>query len=137
MNRTPINPTDWGKQFLMNQGEIVEGATRSLRCSGQVAVVPDSESDLGISVVAHGDIRGQIVAALSNVDDVLSAAGMDRSNIVFVNFFTTDIDGFLENYAAYAEWISEVGTMPPQSLIGVARLVMPELLVEIEVSAAA
>jgi enamine deaminase RidA (YjgF/YER057c/UK114 family) len=35
----------------------------------------------------------------------------------------------------YAEWIQEAGTRPPQSLLGVNRLVLPELLVEIEVVA--
>jgi enamine deaminase RidA (YjgF/YER057c/UK114 family) len=50
---------------------------------------------------------------------------------------TTDIDGFMEHYEVDADWIDPSGVMPPQSLMGVARLVMPELLVEIEVQAAA
>ena len=137
MQRTPVNPTDWGLGFYMNQGEIVEGATRHLRCSGQVALEPDPAAELGLGVAHVGDIRSQMQAALASVDELLAEAGMDRSNIVFINFFTTDIDGFLENYDAYAEWIAPSGVMPPQSLIGVARLVMPDLLVEIEVQAAA
>ena len=40
MHRTPVNPWDWGLQFSMNQGEVVEGATRHLHCSGQVALSP-------------------------------------------------------------------------------------------------
>ena len=137
MERTPVNPTEWGLGFFMNQGEIVEGATRHLRCSGQVALEPDPDAELGLSPSHVGDIRGQMAAALASVDELLSGAGMDRSNIVFLNIFTTDIDGFLENYDVYAEWIAPAGVMPPQSLIGVARLVMPDLLVEIEVEAAA
>lgn len=136
MKRTSANPWDWGDAFLMNQGEIVEGAKRTLRCSGQVAVRPDPEAEMGLAVVAPGDIRGQMEAALANVDAVLAKAGMERSNLVFLNFFTTDIDGFLANYDVYAEWIAPAGVMPPQSLIGVERLVMPELLVEIEAQAA-
>ena len=62
---------------------------------------------------------------------------MFERSIVFINFFTTDIDGFLENYEVYANWIGPAGVMPPQSLIGVSRLVMPDLLVEIEIQAAA
>ncbi len=46
------------------------------------------------------------------------------------------IDGFLKNYDIYAEWIAEAGMRPPQSLIGVQRLVLEELIVEIEVEAA-
>ena len=47
------------------------------------------------------------------------------------------IDAFLRNYDVYAEWMASAGTRPPQSLIGVQRLVLPELMVEIEVEAAA
>lgn len=120
----------------MNQGQIVEGATRTLRCSGQVSIKPDADGEMGIAIVAPEDIRGQMETALANVDQLLSGAGMDRTNVVFLNFFTTDMDGFLANYDVYATWIADAGTMPPQSLIGVSRLVMPELLVEIEVTAA-
>ena len=137
MQRTAVNPTEWGLGFFMNQGEVVEGATRHLRCSGQVALVPDAEAEFGLGVAHVGDIAGQMTAALASVDELLAEAGMDRSNIVFINFFTTDIDGFLEHYQVYAEWIAPSGIMPPQSLIGVARLVLPDLLVEIEVQAAA
>lgn len=136
MKRTAVNPTDWGLQFSMNQGEIVTEATRTLRCSGQVALAPDPAAEMGVSVIAPNDVRGQMEAALANVDGVLSEAGMDRSNLVFLNFFTTEMDGFLENYDVYSKWIGEAGINPPQSLIGVARLVMPELVVEIEVTAA-
>jgi len=62
MKRTPANPSDWRAQFLMNQGEVVEGATRQLHCSGQVAVKPDPESEMGIAVVSAGDL-GQMPRA--------------------------------------------------------------------------
>ena len=137
MKRTAVNPTDWGAESLMHQGEVVEGTTRHLRCSGQVALVPDPDSPMGLSPAHVGDMGGQIGAALASVDEILSGAGMDRSNIVFINFFTTDVDAFLENYGVYGEWIGPAEVMPPQSLIGVSRLVMPDLLVEIEIQAAA
>ncbi len=87
---------------------------------------------MGISIKHVGDIRGQMQLALANVDAVLETAGMRRSNILSLRFFTTDIDGFLENYDVYADWIKDAGTRPPQSLLGVNRLVLPDLLVEIE-----
>ncbi|MBT8401201.1 MAG: RidA family protein [Rhodothermia bacterium] len=136
MNRTSINPTDWGLQFRMDQGEVVDGHSRTLRCSGQVAAVPDDSSPLGFRVDSPNEIRGQMERALKNIDDILEQAGMSRSDIVSLRFFTTDIDGFLENYDVYAEWIAPANIRPPQSLIGVARLVLPELCVEIEMEAA-
>ena len=137
MERTAVNPSDWGQAFFMNQAEVVTGGTRRFKCSGQVAMQPDPESEIGLGAAHVGDMAGQIAAALGSVDELLAGAEMDRSNIVFINFFTTDIDGFLANYGAYAEWIAPSGVMPPQSLIGVSRLVLPDLLVEIEVEAVA
>jgi enamine deaminase RidA (YjgF/YER057c/UK114 family) len=137
MKREAINPWDWGLQWSMNQAEVVQGLSRYLHCSGQVALVPDAESEMGVSVVHAGDIRGQMEAALENIDAILEKAAMTRSNVLSMRFFTTDIDGFLQNYDVYARWIGEAGTMPPQSLLGVNRLVLPELLVEIEATAGA
>ena len=136
MKRTSVNPAEWGLAFQMSQGEVVEGAARTLHTSGQVAVKVDPDAEFGISVVAPGDMRGQIAAALGNVDEVLTTAGMERSNIVHLNFFVTDMAGFLENYDVYASWIGEADITPPQSLIGTTELFMPELMVEVEITAA-
>jgi len=137
MKRESVNPWDWGLQFGMDQGELVEGLERTLHCSGQISVVSDAEAPMGITIEHVGDIRGQMARSLANVDAILEAAGMGRSNILSLRFFTTDIDGFLENYDVYADWIEDAGIRPPQSLLGVNRLVLPDLLVEIEAFAGA
>lgn len=136
INRTPVNPWDWGLQFGMDQGELIEGASRFLHCSGQVALKPDADAEMGISVVHPNEMRGQIEYSLSNIDAVLKKAGMDRKNILTLRFFTTDVDAFLANYDVYTEWITPAGIRPPQSLLGIQRLVFPELMVEIEAVAA-
>jgi len=41
-------------------------------------VEPDPDSELGISVVSPGDIRGQMESVLANIDAVLTKAGMTR-----------------------------------------------------------
>lgn len=68
---------------------------------------------------------------------MLEKAEMGRENIVSLRFFTTDVDDFLANYDVYTDWIASAGTRPPQRLIGVNRLVLPELKGEIEIEAAA
>ncbi len=119
----------------MNQGEVVEGLTRYLHFSGQVALEPDAEAEMGVRVVSEGDLRGQMEVALSHIDAILEGAGMTRANILSLRFFTTDVDGVLANYDVYAGWIAEAGIMPPQTLLGVSRLALPELLIEIEATA--
>ena len=137
MKREAVNPTDWGLAFSMNQAEIVEGLSRLVHFSGQVALEPDPAAEMGIRVVAVGDMRGQIEASLTNIDAILAGADMTRANILSLRFFTTDVDAFLENYDAYAAWIGEAGIMPPQTLLGVHRLALPDLLVEVEATAGA
>ena len=137
MKRTSVNPVEWGLAYSMDQGEVIEEVTRHLRCSGQVSVDPAPDTELGFVVVSPNEIRGQMVHTLGNVDSVLEKAQMGRENIVALRFFTTDIDAFLVNYDVYADWIASAGTRPPQSLLGVQRLVLPELMVEIEVEAVA
>ena len=132
MKRTPVNPWDWGLAFSMDQGELVEGLTRYLHCSGQISVTPAPGTEMGIEVLHPNDIRAQMEVALANVDAVLEKAGMTRANVLTLRFYTTDVDGFLANYDVYATWIGEAGTRPPQSLLGVNRLALPEVVVEVE-----
>lgn len=137
MKRTSINPTNWGLAFLMDQGEVVEAATRSLRCSGQVSLHDDPEAENGFAVTHPGDMRGQVQDALGHLDSLLEGAGMTRSNIVNLRFYTTDVDAYLAHYDVYAEWIAAAGIRPPQTVLGVAQLAVSGLLVEIEMEAAA
>ncbi|MBT8215926.1 MAG: RidA family protein [Acidimicrobiia bacterium] len=137
MHRTSVNPSQWGLAYQMDQAEVIEGAARVLHCSGQVALEADPDSELGVSVIGAGDLRAQITHVLGLIDELLESAGMSRSTLTSLRFFTTDIDGFLENYDVYAGWIEPAGIRPPQSLLGINRLVHPDLLVEIEATAAA
>ena len=137
MNRVSVNPVEWGLQFSIDQGEITEGGRRHLRCSGQFSAVPDAEAELGFRVVAPNEMRGQMECVLGNIDDILAQAEMTRRDIVAARFLTTDIDSFLENYDLCAGWIANAGMRPSQSVIGVARLVLDNLIIQIEVEAAA
>jgi enamine deaminase RidA (YjgF/YER057c/UK114 family) len=136
MKRTAINPVSWGASFAMNQAEITEDATRVLRCAGQTALVEDADAPHGLRVEGVGDIRRQMEVSLAAVDAILHEAHMERSNIVFIRFYTTDTGGFMTNYAVYADWIEPAHISPPQTVLGVAALASPELMVEIEVTAA-
>lgn len=129
LTREAVNPWDWSAQFGFNQGEVVSGETRTLYLSGQVAV------DENGAPQHAGDIRAQFELAFDNVDAVLAAAGMDRSNVVRITTFTTDIEGILANWDVYMTRYPEMGYMPPDTLIGIESLFVPELMVEIEVVA--
>ena len=54
MERTAVNPWQWSVAFGFNQGEIVEGHTRTLFCAGQTSVdgegQPQHAGDMGKQV---------------------------------------------------------------------------------------
>jgi len=130
MKRTPVNPWEWSKQYQFNQAEIIEGMSRKLMCSGQTSIGADG------SVQHPNEMRPQITAALDNLEEVLKNAEMSLANIVHLTIYTTDVDKLIENWDAFAERMGAANNMPPQTLVGVARLAFPDLMVEIEATAA-
>ena len=131
VERTAVNPWTWSLQFGFNQGEIVEGATRVLFCAGQTSVDADGNPQ------HPGDMAAQIALAADNLEAVLREAGMSLSNVVRMNFYTTDIDAFFEHAGVLAERTSATGVAPVGTLLGVARLAFPELVIELEATAVA
>ena len=131
MKRTAVNPWEWSLQFGFNQGEVVEGQTQELVCAGQTAVDGDGKPQHA------GDMVAQMRLALDNLEAVLSGAGMTLANVVRLNIYTTDMDAVLHHAAVLGERTGAAGVMPPGCLIGVARLFLPELMVELEATAMA
>lgn len=131
MKRTAVNPWQWSLQFGFNQGELVEGETKVLLCAGQVSVD-------GTGAPQHpGDMAAQIGLALDNLTSVLAEAEMSLSNLVRLNIYTTDVDAFLENAGVLGARMGAAGITPPSTLLGVARLAFPELMIELEGTAVA
>ena len=73
--------------------------------------------------------------AIDNLEAVLREAGMGLANVVRLNIYTTDVDLFFANYGPMTERLAAAGVAPPGTLLGVARLAFPELMVEIEATA--
>ncbi len=131
VSRTPVNPWPWSVAMGFNQAELVEGATRTLVCSGQAAMSADGTPQHA------GDMGAQVTLALDNVEAVLKEAGMGLSDVVRLDIFTTDVDAFFAHYEGVAQRFAAAGVRPASTLLGVARLAFPELLVELEVTAVA
>jgi enamine deaminase RidA (YjgF/YER057c/UK114 family) len=130
MQRRGINPWQWSVDMGFNQGELVEGARRVLFCAGQTSV------DENGTPRHAGDMAAQLSLALDNLEEVLREAGMELANVVRLNIYTTDVDAFFSSYGSAAERLGAAGVAPPGTLLGVARLAYPELMVELEAIAA-
>jgi enamine deaminase RidA (YjgF/YER057c/UK114 family) len=112
-----------------NQAEAVSGHTTHLYCAGQTAIDADGKPQFA------GDLGAQLGLALDNLQAVLDAAGMTLGDVVRLNIFTTDVDAFLAQLGVMHARLH--GAAPPGTLLGVARLAYPELMVEIEATAVA
>jgi enamine deaminase RidA (YjgF/YER057c/UK114 family) len=100
-------------------------------CAGQTAV------DGNRAPQHPGDIAAQIGLALDNLQAVLAGAGMGLSNVVRLNTYTTDVDAFIQHAAVLRQRTGAAGVAPPGILLGVVRLALPKLLVELEATAMA
>ena len=130
MEKKLINPWQWQENFGYSQAVEVSGAQQILYCAGQTSMSAEG------SPLHKDDMRAQIRLALDNLEEVLNKGGYDWSNVVRLNIYTTDVDRFLAEYGAVMMTrLAPSGTKPGMTLLGVARLAFPELLVEIEATA--
>jgi enamine deaminase RidA (YjgF/YER057c/UK114 family) len=130
MQRTPVNPWDWSLKLGYNQGEILHGAIRQLVIAGQTSVDADGQPQ------HPGDMRAQLALTLDNLEAVLRAAGMGLPDLTRLTIYTTDVDAALNSFDVLGARMGPVGTAPPMTLLGVTRLAIPTLMIEIEATAA-
>ena len=129
---TSVNPWPWSAALGYDQGRLIEGApARRLICAGQTA------TDARGRPCHAGDMGAQLEMALDNLEAVLAAAGMGLADLVRLSVFVTDMDAALAEYGRLAARLGRAGATPPATLLGVARLARPELVVEIEAEAVA
>ena len=122
-----INPWKWQDQFGFVQALEVKNATRTLYVSGQTSIDADGNT-------AHaGDIGAQLKLALDNLETVLKQSGYKFSDVARLNVYTTDVDALFPHWGQIAE---RAGGKYACFLGGVKRLAFPELMVEIEATAA-
>jgi enamine deaminase RidA (YjgF/YER057c/UK114 family) len=129
MDRTAVNPWSWSVKLGFDQAQLVEGHRRELICSGQDAVDANGNSQ------HPGDMAAQLGLALDNLEAVLADADMTLANVVRLNIYTIDVDTLLQHFTILTERFEGTGERFASTLLGVARLVAPRLLVALEATA--
>jgi enamine deaminase RidA (YjgF/YER057c/UK114 family) len=124
-----INPDGLPKPEVYSQVAVATG-TRTVYVAGQVARTAAGEP------VGDGDLAAQVEQALTNVDTAVRAAGGTFADIAKLTFYVVDWQP--EKMAAFGEGAMRaamalgVDPVRPVTLIGVAALAEPDLLVEVE-----
>lgn len=107
-----------------SQAVKVSGGQTILYIAGQVAYTENGGA-------AHpGDFKAQARAALNALKAQVEAGGGTLANIVKVNTYLTDMRYRADYGAVREEFFGK--QMPPHTLVAVAALALPELLVEVE-----
>ncbi len=131
IERTTVNPWPWSVELGYNQGEVVSGETRTLYCAGQTSMSGEGKPEHA------GDMAAQLSLSLDNLEAVLSEAGMSLANLVRLNVYTTDVDLLFQHYGVLAARLGAAGVAASSTLLGVSRLAIPDLMVELEGTAVA
>ena len=113
--------------------EPIVGYSRAVRVGQHVFVAGTTASDADGRVAGPGDPYAQAVHILRSIEAALHQAGASMNDVVRTRMFVTNVDHWREIGRAHAEFFRDV--RPAATMVQVARLVDPEMLVEIEVDA--
>jgi len=127
--------TKRSKIFSGTPWEPIMGYARAVLVGETIHVSGTTGTDPSGKVLAPGDAYAQTVQAIRNIENALKRLGMGLEHVVRTRVYVTQIDRWEEVAKAHCEFFGEIH--PATSLIGVARLVDPEMLVEIEAEAVA
>ncbi len=130
MERRIINPWTWQDRRGFVQANEARGAERILFCAGVISVDGDGQP------LHAGDMRAQAMQALNNLETILSQAGCALEDVVRLTIYTTEMDAYLAAAPEIRARLAAAGCRPASTLLGVARLAMPQLLIELEATAA-
>ena len=124
-----INPWTWQDRAGFSQAIETTGGPKVLYCAGQTSVTADGNP------IHTENMEAQILQALDNLETVLTAAGYSLSNVVRLNYYTTNVDYFLSCYQSAIARLQQANCRPASTLLGVERLANTALMIEIEATA--
>jgi enamine deaminase RidA (YjgF/YER057c/UK114 family) len=123
------------KRVNISSGAIWEdlvGYSRAVRIGNQIEISGTTSVDVE-TVVGKGDLYFQTIFIFQKIEKTLTEAGASIKDVVRTRMYVTDISKWEEAGRAHSEFFKDI--KPATSMIEVSRLINPELLIEIEVSA--
>ena len=113
--------------------EPIAGYSRAVRAGDRVLVAGTTATLPGGAIAGPGDPGAQARQAIANVEAGLALAGATLADVVRTRIYVTDIARWEDVARAHGE---AFGAHPPvTTMVQVAALIDPQMLVEIEAEA--
>jgi len=125
--KTAFQPFGVWRAFGCNSMGVVAGEGRQVLLGGQVAW------DDRRHVVGVGDMRVQAQQTFRNIQTSLAAVGGEMDDVVSIVTYVTTPDGLRDIHDVRTEFFSP--PYPVSTLVQVAALVEPDLLIEVTATA--
>ena len=113
--------------------EDIVGYSRAVQVGNQIEISGTVAVDEHGKLVGKGDHYLQTQFILQKIEKVLANAGFEMKDVVRTRMFVTDISKWEEIGKAHGEFFHTI--KPVTSMIEISKLIDPEHLLEIEVTA--
>jgi enamine deaminase RidA (YjgF/YER057c/UK114 family) len=113
--------------------ESIVGYSRAVKVGDRIYVTGTTATGEDGEIVGVDDGYAQSVQTIRNIERALVAVGASLENVVRTRMFVTDISRWEEYGRAHREFFGEI--MPATTMVEVAKLIDPRMLIEIEADA--